>query len=77
LEDVDQDLTRLAKQGMVDGFFNNIKNADKLDGLVEDIRDAIVEYQVRSLNHLFLPYLIVHVRLRYNKISTTKVASLS
>jgi len=31
---------------MVKGFFTNVKNADKLGGLVEDIRDAMMEYQV-------------------------------
>jgi len=36
----------LAKQGKVEGFFNNVKNADELGGLVEDIRDATMEYQV-------------------------------
>jgi len=40
LEDVYRGLILLSKQGKVRGFFNNIKNADKLGGLVEDIRDA-------------------------------------
>ena len=35
---------------MVAGFFNNIKNADKPDGLAEDIHDAMVDYQVFSQN---------------------------
>ena len=34
------------EQGKVEGFFNNTKDADKLGGLVEDIRDAMMEYQV-------------------------------
>jgi len=28
------------------GFFEDIKDADKLDAVVEDIRDAIMGYQV-------------------------------
>ena len=43
-----KELEPLATQGTVEGFFNNAENADKLGGLVEDIRDAIMEYQVRS-----------------------------
>ena len=46
LEGICLDLTLLAKQGRVECFFNNIQNMDKLDGMVEDIRDAMVEYQV-------------------------------
>jgi len=37
----------LVDQGKIKGFFTNVKNADKLGGLVEDIRDAMMEYQVR------------------------------
>ena len=48
LEDVLQELEPLVSQGKVEGFFNNVKNADKLGGLVEDIRDAVMDYQVRN-----------------------------
>ena len=34
---------------MVDGFLKNAGNAGKLAGLLEDIRDAMMEYQVRML----------------------------
>ena len=34
---------------MVDGFLKNAGNAGKLAGLLEDVRDAIMEYQVRML----------------------------
>jgi hypothetical protein len=54
LEDIDQDLSRLAEQGKLEGFFNNVENANKLGGLVEDIRDAMIEYQVRIPNRLRL-----------------------
>ena len=47
LKNIHQDLTQLAEQGGVEGFFNNVENADKLCGLVEDIRDAMMEYQAR------------------------------
>ena len=57
LEDVLRDLTPLKKQGPVEGFFNNVVNADKLGSLVEGIRDAMMEYQVCESNYSFLPRL--------------------
>ena len=46
LRDVGRDLVPLKKQGKVEGFFNNSENAGKLSSLVEEIRDAMMEYQV-------------------------------
>ena len=46
LGDVHQELALLGEQGKAKGFFNNVENADKLVGLVEDIRDAVMDYQV-------------------------------
>ena len=47
LGDILRELKLLIEQGKVEGFFDIVKNADKLGGLVEDIRDAIMAYQVR------------------------------
>ena len=69
------ELEPLAKQGKVEGFFNNVKNADKLGGLVEDIRDAVMDYQVRNQNDLASPMLDIYFRLRYNKISMITAAN--
>ena len=52
LDDVLEELKLLEKQGKVEGFFTNAKNADKLAGLVEDIRDAVMDYQVCGQNNL-------------------------
>jgi hypothetical protein len=49
LEDVRRDLALLEAQGNVEGFFNNTENADKLSGLLEDIRGAMLEYQAGNL----------------------------
>ena len=46
LEDVLRDLTPLAEQGKVVGFLANVKNAGKISSLIEDIRNAIMGYQV-------------------------------
>ena len=46
LENIRQDLVLLGEQGKAQGFFNNVENSDKLGGLVEDVRDAVMDYQV-------------------------------
>ena len=59
LEGICSDLTPLAEQGKVEGFLNNVGNADKLGGLLEDLRDAMMEYQVcTSPDYLALQPLI-------------------
>ena len=57
LHDVRRDLAPLEEQGKVEGFFSNSENASKLGGLVEDIRDAMMEYQVCASSNPFLPHL--------------------
>ena len=52
LEDIRQELALLGEQGKTKGFFNNVENAEKLGGLVEDLRDAIMDYQVRVPSNL-------------------------
>ena len=54
MEDIHRDLTLLGEQGKAKGFLNNTGNADKLSGLVEDIRDAVIDYQVCALTDLRL-----------------------
>ena len=75
LQDVHQHLTTLAEQGKVEGFFNNVENADKLRGLVEDIRDAIIDHQVHTRKLSISSFSDVRARLHCSKISTTRVAS--
>lgn len=53
LEDVLQDLIPLVEQGETTEFGNNTGNAQKLDSLVEDIRDAVMHYQVCVLSSSF------------------------
>ena len=56
LERARQDPALLEEQGKVEDFLNNVRNTDKLGSMLEDIRDAIIEYQVRvSFNQLSLP----------------------
>ena len=59
LEGVRLDLIVFAEQGSFQGFLNNVGNADKLGGLLEDIREAMMEYQVcMSLDYLALQRLM-------------------
>ena len=44
-----RDLLTLEKQGKVEGFFKNSENSGKIGSLVEDIRNAMMEYQARIL----------------------------
>jgi hypothetical protein len=43
-----QDLEPLAERGKITGFLNNVKDAEVLTGLADDIRDAMMDYQVRT-----------------------------
>ena len=58
LQDVRRDLALLEEQGKVKGFSKNVENADTLSGLVEDIRDTMIDYQVCILDAPLLSYLI-------------------
>ena len=51
LDGVLQDLIPLAEQGKITRFLNSTKDVDKLGGLVEDIRDAMMDYQVCPQNY--------------------------
>jgi len=46
LDKVLQDLIPLAEQGAVTRFLNSTEDMDKLSGLVEDIHEAMMDYQV-------------------------------
>jgi hypothetical protein len=77
LEDIRQDLALLGEQGKTKGFFNNVENADKLGGLVEDVRDAVMDYQVCIPSNHLSPCAQVSCRHRCNRTYTTGVACSS
>ena len=72
-----KDLLPLEKQGKVEGFFKNIKNSGELDGLVADIRDAMMEYQVWINDPTISSTFDTRPRPRYSRASTTRVVSSS
>jgi len=47
LDDILQELTPLERRGKVTRFLNSAQDVEKLNGLVEDIRAAMMDYQVR------------------------------
>ena len=77
LEDILRELTPLEQRGKVTRFLNGTKDTDKLSGVVEDIRDAMMDYQVcPNILHTRLvrpPNLCI--RRLYNRISTIKAVS--
>jgi len=56
------------------GFFKNPENAEKVNGLVEDVRYALIDYQVRTPN-THSPVSNIRHRGHYNWISMTRVVS--
>ena len=75
LEDIHQSLTLSAEQGGILEFLASAGNVQKINSLVEEIHEALMDYQVCMLNCLSLIMSDFHARLQCNKISTTKVVS--
>ena len=69
LEDIRQTLDQMAAQEDIARFLNNADNAQKLNDLVEDIREAVMDYQVRTSKGLVFIASDVHPRLPYSEIS--------
>jgi len=75
LGDIHQSLTLLAEQREVIRSLINAESAQRINGLVEDIHEVLMDYQVCVLNYLFLPCLMF-VRHLCNRIFLTRVVSL-
>jgi len=77
MENILRELEPLVEQGRVEGFFNNASNVGKLDGLVEDIRDATMDCWVCIHEPFITDTPDGRTRFHRNKISPTRVASSS
>ena len=53
MDDILEDLIPLERRGKVTRFLNSAKDVDSLGGLAEDIRDAMMDYQVRAQSARF------------------------
>ena len=74
LDGILHELEPLVDQGKVAGFFLNVENSGKLAGLAEDVRDAMMEYQVGTYTQLISPTSEACTRPHYSKISIIRVA---
>jgi len=57
-------------------FLTNTENARMINGLVEDICDVLMDYQVCTTDHSFSTISDLCARPHYNMISTMKVVGL-
>jgi len=76
LENIQQGLELLAVQGNAEGFINNTNNADNLNGLVGDIHNAVMDYQVGSQSKPSILMPDICLRHHCSKISMKKVVRL-
>ena len=53
LEDICQNLTLPEEQGEIVEFLTKTENAQKVNGLVEDVHEVLMGYQVCILHHPF------------------------
>jgi len=74
LEGFCQSLTLPEEQGRVNRFLTIPENAQRINTLVEDIFDALMEYQVYTLNYSLPTMSDTCTRLHCNKISMMRVA---
>ena len=76
LEGVRQALDLVAAQKNITQFLSNVENAQKLNDLVDDIREAVMDYQVRAESRGAAPVVSnIRFRLRCTAVSTTTPAN--
>lgn len=73
LRDIRQAMAPMMTRGDPAYFLNSPEDAWKLNDLVEDIRDALMDYQVCTLKGLALVVSNICPRLLYNEKSTLRV----
>ena len=75
LEEVGQTVDSMITRDDLPDFLNNPGNAQKLNGLVEDIRHALIEYRVSTPKSLALIASNICLRHPYKETSATRTAS--
>ena len=73
LKDVHQGLTLPAGQEKIIEFLTNTKNVQRINGLVEDIHEVLMDYQVCMSICIFSPMPNIYTRPHCNKISVRRV----
>ena len=74
LGDIHQSLSLPAEQGKIKGFLTNPENVQRVNTLVEDIREALMEYQVCILGYSFPTTSNVCTRLHCNRTFMMRAA---
>ena len=77
LDKILKDLNPLAQRGAMTRFLTNAEDVDTLSDMVEDIRDAMMQYQVCPFAASALALSNIHTRHPYNRISSVKTACSS
>ena len=75
LNEVCQAMSTTTTQTDLPDFLNNHENAQRLNGLVEEIRYALMDYQVCTANTLNPTVSNICLRLRCDETSTTRVVN--
>ena len=57
-------------------FLNDSENTQRLDGLVEDVRYALIDYQVSTPETIALIMSNIRIRLHCSETSMTKAVKL-
>jgi len=75
LKEVDWAMDLVTTQEDLAGFLNNIEDAHKLNSLVEDVRYALMDYQVCAFRELGFTVLNICPRPRCSKISMMRAVN--
>ena len=76
LKDISQAMNSMTTPDNLANFLKNPEDAQGLNGLVEDIRCALMDYRVCTLKQLALIVSNIHFRLHYNETSMMKTVRL-
>ena len=75
MEGVHHSLALPMEQEKVKGFLTNSENVRRVNCMVEEIYEVMVEYQVCTLNYSFPTMSDICARLRCNKIFMMRIAN--
>jgi len=75
LKGVHQSLALPAEQGEVKSFLTNPENVQRVNSLMEDVFDTLMEYQVYTLYHSFPTMSDLCTRLHFNEIFMMRIAN--
>lgn len=76
LEDICHSLALPVERGDIMGFLLDTKSMQRINSLLEDVHEALMDYQVCMPNCPFYTVPDTYARLHYNKISMVRVVGL-